>query len=269
MRFHVGKVEIRIHPLLPMALLLMSYSGEAAGFLTAFFCVLLHESGHFVAALLMKLPVFSLEIMPLGGVLHVGGLYRLSAARMLVLSGAGPLVSLVAAITAICYPESFSLRFALINLLLCAFNLLPGMPMDGGRMLAALLCRKAGARRSVRIAVQIGRCIGAGLLMLSAWILITSGRLMIPLLLMGVYVLSCAGKELQNCELSAAEDMVRLMSASRISQPTPVQAICCEEGVAPAELLQMLRTDRLTLLFYDNGKRWETDLDWLRRQVRT
>jgi len=267
MKFHLGKLEVRIHPLLPLAMLLMTCLGAADGFLTAFVCVVLHELGHLAAAILMKLSAASLEIMPLGGVLHISGLYRLSAAKLLLLSAAGPVVSLSAAMLAVCYPELFSLRFALTNLLLCAFNLLPGMPMDGGRMLAALLRAKMGVCRSVRIAVLIGRCIGTVLLAMTVWLLFLSGRLVLPAMLMGVYLLACAGNELQDCELSSAEDLSRLLSAGRMCQPAPVQAYCCAADTHPDELLRIFRPDRFTILFYDEGTRWETDMQWLRRQI--
>lgn len=266
MRFNVARLEVRIHPLLPLALLLMAHMGAAEGCLLAFGCVLLHELGHLAAAAALGVQALSLEIMPLGGVVHISGLYRLSAPKIVITALVGPLVSLLAALLAILFPAAFSLRFALMNLLLCAFNLLPGMPMDGGRILAALLKNRVGIRRSVRIAVNVGRVIGALLLVCAAWLCLADGSISLPVLLMGVYLLACAGREVQDCELSPAEEIAKLLSVNRMLQPLPVQAFCCEKDTPPDRLLSMLRPDRCTLLIRPGGE-WETDLDWLRRQI--
>lgn len=266
MRFNVGRLEVRIHPLLPLALLLMAHMGAAEGCLLAFGCVLLHELGHLAAAAALGVHALALEIMPLGGVVYISGLYRLSTAKIVLTAMAGPLVSLSAALVAILFPTFFSLQFALMNLLLCAFNLLPGMPMDGGRVLAALLKVRIGIRRSVRIAVTMGRIIGALLLIFAAWLCLAGGAISLPVLLMGVYLLACAGREVQDCELSPAEEIAKLLSLNRMLQPLPVQAFCCERDIPPDKLLSMLRPDRCTLLIRPGGE-WETDLDWLRRQI--
>lgn len=266
LRIDLKRMQIVVHPLLPLMLLVMAQLGAGHACVMMFACVLLHELGHLAAAMLSGVQAASLELMPMGGVVHISGLYRLPARAILLIAAAGPAVSLLLALVAVLLPQVFPLQFALMNLMLCAFNLLPGLPMDGGRMLAAALKGALGVRRSVRIAVRIGQGIGAALICTAAWLLLTAGGLSLPLLLMGVFLIACAGREAEDCELSPAEDLARLMSMNRMLQPLPVQAISCEKDIAPERLLRMLRPDRCTLLLWQGGSQWESDLDWLKRQ---
>lgn len=265
MRFALGRTEFRLHPLLPLALLLMNLT--APGCLTAFVCILLHEIGHMAAAHMLGAAVLGLEIMPLGGRVHIGGLYRLPAHRAMLITVAGPVVSLALMFASIMMPQIFSIRFFAVNTAIILFNLLPGMPMDGGRILALILQRKLGIRRSVRIAVRTGQGIGCVLLILTACIAASSGRIVIMPALLGVYITACAGRELQECEASPAEDIARLLSSARGMQPQPVYMLACSDQSAPETILKQLRADRCTMLVNDGA--WESDLQWLRRQIQT
>lgn len=269
MRFRIGRLPVFVHLLLPLAMLLMAYMGAARGCLLAFCCVLLHELGHLIAATALGAQVLSLELMPLGGVLHIGGLYRLARIQVLIIAAAGPLISLLAVIAAMLFPDVFSFQFAWINLLLFAFNLLPGMPMDGGRMLAALLRKPLGIRRSVRIAARIGQWIGL-LLLGTAVVQMLSGRgIPIPVLMMGVYLLACASKETKHCDTSAVEDVSRILDSGRFRQSLPVQALFCDDTISKDEILRTFRPDRCTLLLWKETAKFESDLQWLQRQIHT
>lgn len=268
MRGRIGTLELYMHPLLPLALLVMSQLGGGQECLLAFFCVLLHELGHLLAAHVLKLRALSLEVMPFGGVLRIGGLYRLPARQLAIVALAGPVTSLVLAALCFRIPSRMGQKMALIHLSLALFNLLPGLPLDGGRLLTALLKPLIGVRRAVNLAVYLG--YGAGLLLLTgaALVWMQYGRLPFPLLLMGVFMLACAGRERRDCELSRAEDTLRLLQTGRLSRTTPVQAYAVAPHTPPQELLGVMRTDRFTLLaeLDDRGEvaRWRSDRELLR-----
>lgn len=271
MKAQLGNLEIRVHALLPLALLVMMQLGAGAACLWAFFCLLLHELGHLLAARLLGLRVLSLEVMPMGGVLHIGGLYRLPARQLIPVALAGPLVSLILAVLCAQIPSRTGVQLAVINLMIGLFNLLPGLPLDGGRLLAALLKPLLGVRRAVDVAVWAGRCIGAALLAITAYYGLTHGKLLFPLLLMGVFQLASAGKEREDCSLSPAEDVLRMMQVNRLAQPLAVQAIACPPRIRPEELLRLLRPDRFNMLAQldEQGsvQRWRTDREWLQEMI--
>ena len=271
MRAQLGNLEIRVHALLPLALLVMMQLGAGDICLWAFFCLLLHELGHLLAARLLGLRALSLDVMPMGGVLHIGGLYRLPARQMVPVALAGPLVSLVLAVLCTQISSRTGMQLAVINMVIGLFNLLPGLPLDGGRLLAALLKPLLGVRRAVDVAVWMGRCIGVALLAIAACHWLAHGKLLFPLLLMGVFQLASAGREREDCLLSPAEDVLRMIQVNRLAQPLPVQAIACPPRIRTEELLRLLRPDRLNMLAQldEQGgvERWRTDREWLQELI--
>lgn len=265
MRWHVGSIEVRIHPLLPLYMLLMSASGGGKLCLMAFSSVLLHEIGHMCAARLLKLQILSLDVMPMGGVVHICGLYRLNPLRFAAVALAGPMTSLALAAISLAYPRYFSVQFAAVNISLFLMNMLPALPMDGGRLLAALLRKHFGIRRSMRLMSAFGQFLGAAMLTAALWAALAMQRLILPLCLLGIYVMACAAMENDSCELSPAEEISRLMNMNRMLYPQPVQIICPECSVMPDKLISMFRPDRCTMLNWQGTGEWEMDLQWLNR----
>jgi Zn-dependent protease len=131
-------------------------------------CVLAHELGHTAMSLALGQPVRRVVIYLMGGVSEIEG--QLSRPRdELFVAAAGPLVSVVitgASGLGYAYTDHTSLAGALIALLfwsnavLTAFNLLPGLPLDGGRLLrAALQGCGASPRLSTEVAAWSGRLL--------------------------------------------------------------------------------------------------------------
>jgi Zn-dependent protease len=127
--------------------------------------VLLHELGHCFVARGLGLPVSSITIGLMGGATQVDEAQ--TPAREYAVAIAGPMVSLLLAGTGLGLrplfdSDSLSGRLvdnlAITNGLIAAFNLLPGLPLDGGRVLRALLWRLGGdPHRATRVAAWAGR----------------------------------------------------------------------------------------------------------------
>jgi Zn-dependent protease len=137
-----------------------------------FVSVLLHEFGHALAAMAFRIPVRRIRLMIFGGVAELGD-DAPHAGGEFVVAIAGPVVSLLLA--GALAGAWFTVRItdvpgavigvlgylAFINLTLALFNLIPGFPLDGGRVLRAALWGATGSmRRATNIAVQIGRVVG-------------------------------------------------------------------------------------------------------------
>jgi Zn-dependent protease len=131
-----------------------------------FVSVLLHELGHSAVALRYKVPVPSITLFLFGGVAQIGAEPPSAIAEFLIAS-AGPLVSLILAIffylaqplVAGVEPLLGLAKYlAYINLALALFNLIPGYPLDGGRVFRAIVWAITGnMRRSTLIAANTGR----------------------------------------------------------------------------------------------------------------
>ncbi len=143
-----------------------------------FACVLLHELGHSAVALRYKFPVRSITLFIFGGVSQIGG-EPPSATAEFRIAIAGPAVS--AALAAVfaglrVVVASSAPLFALaeylayINGSLALFNLVPGFPLDGGRVLRAIIWGATHSlRRATLIAANVGRGIAFLFIMWGAW----------------------------------------------------------------------------------------------------
>jgi len=145
----------------------------------AFFgSLLLHELGHALRARRDGVRIDGITLWLFGGVARMGGDYPDAGAELRI-AGAGPLVSLglgvAFTVAGLAWPQpgvvAVCLQWlGLVNLALLAFNLLPALPLDGGRILRALLWRRSGnfvraTARAARIgSVVAALLIGAGVL---------------------------------------------------------------------------------------------------------
>ncbi|MET9929127.1 MULTISPECIES: site-2 protease family protein [unclassified Streptomyces] len=136
-------------------------------FAIAFYAsVLVHELAHTVAALRYKLPVRRIQLQFFGGVSEIEKETE-TPGREFILAFVGPLLSLVLGgvfYGAMRFVEPGTVPGVLIaglmisNLIVAAFNLLPGLPLDGGRMLRAIVWKITGKPMSGTIAAAwVGR----------------------------------------------------------------------------------------------------------------
>lgn len=180
-----GGTEVRIHVTFLLLLAFFGWmfylQGGAAAMihglafiLLLFLCVLLHEFGHALAARAYGIRTPDITLLPIGGVAR---LERMPERPMqeLVVALAGPAVNIAiaAGLALVLGPELARLSPAdlarvennlLINLLsvnifLVLFNLLPAFPMDGGRVLRALLATRLSYARATEIAATVGQAM--------------------------------------------------------------------------------------------------------------
>lgn len=146
--------------------------------LALFLCVVLHEFGHALTARRFGIKTRDITLYPIGGVASLEGMPDKPGQELLV-AVAGPLVNLAIAIvlgvflsitgqfSAIASMTDFdnvsSIPFVfglfVANVMLFSFNLIPAFPMDGGRVLRALLSFKLDKLRATQIAAGIGQAL--------------------------------------------------------------------------------------------------------------
>jgi len=139
--------------------------------LSLFTCVILHEFGHILMARRFGVRTPDVILLPIGGVARLERIPDKPKEELLI-ALAGPFVTLVLAavfygwlvLTGQPITPSDELAHAplvvallVMNVILLVFNLIPAFPMDGGRVLRALLASKLGFVRATRIAASIGQ----------------------------------------------------------------------------------------------------------------
>jgi Zn-dependent protease/CBS domain-containing protein len=142
--------------------------------LLLFGCVLLHEFGHVFAARYYGIPTPDVTLLPIGGVARLQRMPD-KPAEELVVAVAGPLVNVVIAgvlfliLGRMTDPGNAAhledpridmlSRLASVNVMLVLFNLIPAFPMDGGRVLRALLAMRLPYGRATQIAASVGQAL--------------------------------------------------------------------------------------------------------------
>jgi Zn-dependent protease len=182
-----------------------------------FISLLAHELAHAIVARREGLEVDGITLWLLGGVAQLRGEARTPGAEARI-AGVGPLVSFIiglvfagAALAAnlVGLPPLVVAAAGWlggINLVLAAFNMLPGAPLDGGRLLRAIVWRWRGdALKATRVSTGVGRALGFGLIAFGLFELVAGQDLGgMWTMLLGFFLVNAATVEHTTAELTDA-----------------------------------------------------------------
>lgn len=186
--FHLSRIagiDVRIHFTFVLLLVWFGFvyyaeGGQAAMFaglsfiILLFVCVVLHEFGHALAARAYGINTPDITLLPIGGVARLERMPD-KPWQELVVALAGPAVNVVIAFALYVVIGRFFqageleqiaegggnllTRLLAINVILVVFNLLPAFPMDGGRVLRAVLAMRMKHARATQIAATVGQVV--------------------------------------------------------------------------------------------------------------
>jgi Zn-dependent protease len=214
-------IPVKLHwsfGLLLLYVLYISYSNDlsfqatiffAAFILCLFICVVLHEFGHALMARRFDVQTQDIILLPIGGVARLTRLPAKPGHEFLI-AVAGPLVNVVIAIILVIIlvlsrAEPFLIKgdegtlyehfsnflplLLVLNITLVVFNMIPAFPMDGGRVLRALLSIKLGRLKATRIASFLGQVLALIFILTGIW------NNHIILSFIGIFIFFSAGTE--------------------------------------------------------------------------
>ncbi len=191
-------------------------------FIVALFaCVVLHELGHSLMAKRYQIPVSDITLYPIGGIARIEKQPEPAAELWIAL--AGPAVNVVIALLLgailvttgnFVSPTSADLQGAHVwqrilgaNVFLALFNLIPAFPMDGGRVLRALLALRMPFERATGVAAQVGQSLalvaGLAAILTGQW----------GLMLIAVFVYLGAGQEAMIAQRESLVQNVKVREA--------------------------------------------------------
>lgn len=252
--FRIAGIELRMHITFPLILVWAALSfgwlrgqgleGALFGVVVTvllFVIVVLHELGHALTARRFGVPTKQIMLLPIGGVAQLQRMPERPLAELLI-AIAGPLVNFVLA--GILYLAGLSAGIGLqdaarallglrgftaeavfgyifmANLFLGVFNLLPAFPMDGGRVLRALLATIMPYTRATQIAVVIGQGMAW---LFGLWGFLGGGFFLI---LIAIFIFIGAGQEGQLVQVRSVLQDVRVghafsrqVQAVRVDEP--------------------------------------------------
>lgn len=197
---------------------------RSAGFILSIFaCVVLHEFGHALAARAFGIGTRDVTLLPIGGVARLERMPE-KPGQELIVALAGPAVNVVIVLLltpillliegpkALTPPEDMDLQkahflaaLAAVNIMLVVFNMLPAFPMDGGRVLRALLAMAMSRPAATRIAAAVGQVASIGLALLG----LLGGNIFLMLIALFVFLGAAA-----EAQATAADEALRGMRVS-------------------------------------------------------
>src|SRR5947209_14292408 len=168
----IAGIQLRIHLTFLLLILWVALGSTSAAVfvLLLFLCVVLHEFGHAIAAKSYGINTPDITLLPIGGVARLERIPE-EPKQELVIAIAGPVVNVIIAACLFVvigargyFPiapgvQSGDMLVGLfqINVWLLLFNLLPAFPMDGGRVLRALLATRLTYARATQVAATVGQ----------------------------------------------------------------------------------------------------------------
>lgn len=272
----IAGIDIEIHPSWLLILAFVAYSLSAGFFpdqyenwstfaywavgisaaLLLFVTVLIHEMAHALVAKRRGLEVPRITLFIFGGVSHLSR-QPSSAGEEFQIAAAGPATSLlIAVVTGLAgwalrdvndKLEAMLLYLAFVNTALAIFNILPGFPLDGGRVLRSIAWKRTGSfRRATRIASSVGELFGYSLIAIGFFLLL-GGLIFNGLWLMfiGWFLLGAARGEASNLQLEGvlkkltARDVMREDFPS-VTPGTPLQSVVDDHMVGQGERAVMV-----------------------------
>ena len=169
--------------------------------LMIFGIVFLHEMGHVVVAAGYGLTIREIELLPFGGVARIEGNIENEPLTETYVAAAGPLTNAFLAFLGYLlhrlgignqYWLDFFIQW---NIMLGIFNLLPAFPLDGGRVLRAVLSLSYGVRRATEKAAGLSQVLGAAMAVGGIYYLFYCGGQDIGYLVISLFLIYSAAKE--------------------------------------------------------------------------
>ena len=251
MALSLGRTRLSAHPLALLFPILAARLGNGGDMAALAAGLLAHEGAHLLAARALGVGVSELRLMPFGAAIRMENPYVLPPGKLFAVAAAGPAGSVLAVLlaAALCQwgllspaPTLAALR---VNAVLLLFNLLPALPLDGGRMLVAALSSKLGRSRAVEAGIWSGRIVAGLLLLSAAYGVIASGRLNLSPVLAAVFMLASGRDERE--ALSDTRARTVLNAALPLDGPVPARLYAVNADCPLPRALRAARPDGMTL----------------------
>ena len=244
-RFRALGVNFALPLLTLIAPVLALRLGMRGGMGGLFLALGTHELAHLLAARITRVDITEIQLMPFGGSARIENPYRLSPAQIIPTALAGPAANLLLAVLTAALAQWGLLspvrasEFIAPNLTLMLFNLIPALPLDGGRVLYALLQFPLGEKRTLSLGLWLGRALAA---LLTAGFLaggLRHGHWNLTFLLAAIFLLA-SGRD-ETGALSAARAQTLGDALDGGAPPRPARIYQLDEGTTARRALSLMR----------------------------
>lgn len=230
--------------------------------LIAFAVVLLHEMAHIWAARWFGVNVSDVELLPFGGVSRIGGEVVFDPSKEVYVAAVGPAANLLlfGLGTALknygLWDNDFGPFFLQCNLMVAAFNLLPALPLDGGRVYRAYLARRIGLKEATYRASWWGQFWGVAIVFGGAAGL-AAGMSGIDIVVTGLFLIYAATNEKSLASYHFIRHLAQKKSELAFAGVLPGEPLVATDTVRLGEIIRLFVPKRFHLvLLFDQDYRY-------------
>ncbi|MBQ7096445.1 MAG: M50 family metallopeptidase [Clostridia bacterium] len=220
-------------------------------YICTFSIALLHESAHIVCAKTMGIKISHITLFPFGVSASLSRGYIKSSEKEFLIAFSGPLSNIILfwifRLSAKFFPLPILGYCADVNLAMCAVNLLPSLPLDGGRMLKSILTSKFGILRSYNFMLKLSRvlifAIGA-----VALLLLIATSFNFSLILISVFLFQNLSHEQTLLSHIALREILENNEKINAREFFPTKNFCVKETSRISSILRYLSYDYFIVL---------------------
>ena len=250
------KLKFKIHPLFIAFGIYFAFTGKVFSFLIFTLTAVIHELGHFIESEKYGYALKRITLMPYGAIIE-GNSLDIKLKDEIFIALAGPLLNLLIAVFFMAIWWVFPITYAYTDLVvfaslsICVINLLPCYPLDGGRVVLALLSLKLKRAVALKIVKILGVVISILTLMLFIYSAFETPNF--SLLFFSLFILVGA--------ISKSEDGKYLkifenLTFKRVTEPREIKSIIISDGQLVKKLYPLLNGEhyyRITVIENDKN----------------
>ncbi len=227
--------------------------------LTLFLVVLLHELGHVTAAWSFGWKIRSIELLPFGGVAQMDEWGTAPAREEIVVALAGPFYHIYMILFSLWFYQmgwwdyTWTEYFVLSNITIALFNMLPIYPLDGGRVVQALLSKLVPYQRCIAVSLYTSLFLSIVVLVFAFTVL--NGISIIPLVIIGLFLVFSNWQAISQQQYPLWRMLFQRYQKGA-PDTLPHQAIQLMRTDSWAKILPQWRKERyhIVQVFHENGK---------------
>lgn len=191
MRFKLFDTEIYISFLFSAAVTIMLLTDKTGYMLPALFAIVLHEMGHLFMMWILECSPKRIKLIPAS--VQITAPFQKRYRNDFLVAACGPFVNILLFLTLyfnyLVFKNEVTLYFALLNLVIGVFNLLPLKGLDGGTILFCILEKSKGPDKA-SVILKIITLVLAVAIILAAVTLSVRGKINISIYIMGIYLVA-------------------------------------------------------------------------------
>jgi stage IV sporulation protein FB len=249
-------IKVRIHPTFIALLVLCALGGLLTRALLVFGLVILHEIVHILVAKGFGVKLRSVELYPYGGTAVLEDSFEGKKVDESIIAFAGPAFNFLLFIIFQylrwegILQGSWTLEFVKINFWLACFNLIPVLPLDGGRMVRAFLAGTFGFVKTTKFLAVAGKVLG-GIFIVSGFFLQAFQFVQLePVLfiVLGVFFWIGSDKELKNARIVFLKQLCRKKERLLSRGLMPSRCLTVNKDTPLSEVVNEFTTDRYSIV---------------------